>query len=99
MLKLLLLKAPFARNLAKTFLKPAWRFRAKYDLKQILWVTWTDFEQHIRKFERAWCPSWKRGRAKIFAERAFPRWGNASGAARNSPRQDPQNPANIYDKM
>src|SRR3989338_3907347 len=32
----------------------------------------------------------KSGKARIFAERGFPRWGNPSGAARNSPRQEPQ---------
>jgi len=37
----------------------------------------------------------KRGRAKIYAERHFPRWGKWSGAARNMPRH-PQNLLKIH---
>jgi len=50
------------------------------------------FEQHVRKFERAWFAAIsKHPRAKIFTERHFPRWGKWSGAARKYPRQDPLN--------
>ncbi len=43
-----------------------------------------------RKFERARMPSnQNQAERKFSSSEAPPRWGGASGAARNKPRQDP----------
>jgi len=48
------------------------------------------FEQHVRKFERAWFFDAKRQGERKFSQAKPATPGRASGAAKNYPRQDPQ---------